>query len=1296
MADLQELFSMLKSSSTANQQNAQSSQQAPLPFPHIAGSYQQPSVSSPIFSPPAQTPNPSGSGILSPKVATPAQDTKAANLLNLLRFNGQPQQSSPLTDLQNVANTSKSLEHVHPGTIAQSRNESGPRTVTSPSSNPQNFLLNLLNQPRKTTEDSSPQIQAPQPRPMVASQSELMDNLADASVGMDGESKKQESRETTPMRVFGQKSRETTPFEVASAQKGSGIFTYVNPFEKLSASTPKRSTPKPETPVQPAAGPVNPNKRHAVESAPDPPAEAAPLAMSNPPAAVAVSAAISGAKSAIKQESEEVPESWQTSKVDSDVVQVHNLPMRPFTSITVHPTTTNSTFKPEGIMDIVRLKKEFDQVDRTLATASRSHIAYAMSRSGGFRIIRQDSGRDKQVFKSNPERVFHIQVSEGPEKMPRDTVLAAGVNGSVFWTKVDLSVDEKWADQDLEAHGFVLPAVSAQEENTSGSPVKTRSKLSSRHQDIFALSRGKSIHIVAPEIAGSTKYTDAKTRVVDTEKYFQERNLKITTGKACKDFTFSEDDSTIASLDKAGRVRFWDVRELSEAARSPKNASMELKTPLMTLNTSIGSDKVSPTSIMFVDKERPITKGVALRYLLLGTKQNHVISLVDISLQKVVQELHFPHDSDSDAICSLAYHPKSGIISLAHPTRNSVYFIHLSAPRYHIPAMDQAKFTSMLASEDPALPKPESTAIMSGIREIKLGSKGQIRSVDMLRSPASTSPDDSRSEEVLFELYAMHSTGVTCLSVRKADLGWGYDNKVLSPHDAEKEGSITISPITVPAVAEASVASETPARPKTIVKSEPVKNASSAQPKIKNALTEPVVAQKTVVQSIELPESKAMPKANPPLLTPDSYAMAASRTAGMAVPEVASPDQRKPDPAEKPSVLVDRTKKNLTNGDAVNTGNAGASQIASLITSELDTLYKRIEEHRRVQDIAASTRQQGVLQLVSETLTDNVERSLAKIVSTSLQQELLPAVADVFSALAERRLAEHLHESVGNVVPQEVRAALPSALATALRDEETIRMMSGPIASDLSQKVLQTMEGVVRKTIAPTISQTITTSVQKAVQDSEERLASQRGELDTKFDRLANLIYGLSENLQQVTASQAALQDQVSSLQKQLEMSRQPSRPATAAASAPASASTQDPELDEITEMMKEGRFEEATIRWLQSSRQAELFDRLFVRVNPQYLQKLSPLVKLSVSAAVSTSFEENVDQRLDWLGIILHSTDLQDTEIVSVAPKIMNVLLSRIQGAYMTFAERDPADPVLRKFSGVSKQITEIGRVLG
>ena len=114
-------------------------------------------------------------------------------------------------------------------------------------------------------------------------------------------------------------------------------------------------------------------------------------------------------------------------------------------------------------------------------------------------------------------------------------------------------------------------------------------------------------------------------------------------------------------------------------------------------------------------------------------------------------------------------------------------------------------------------------------------------------------------------------------------------------------------------------------------------------------------------------------------------------------------------------------------------------------------------------------------------------------------------------------------------------------------------------------------------------------------------------------------------------------------------------------------------------------------LQWLSSARQGELFDKLFVRVNPQYLLRLSPLVSLSVSAALTSSFENNIHERLDWLATVLQTINLGNDEIREIAPKIMDVLQQRMQGAYMQLAETKGHDPALQKIATLSRQINEI-----
>lgn len=64
-------------------------------------------------------------------------------------------------------------------------------------------------------------------------------------------------------------------------------------------------------------------------------------------------------------------------------------------------------------------------------------------------------------------------------------------------------------------------------------------------------------------------------------------------------------------------------------------------------------------------------------------------------------------------------------------------------------------------------------------------------------------------------------------------------------------------------------------------------------------------------------------------------------------------------------------------------------------------------------------------------------------------------------------------------------------------------------------------------------------------------------------------------------------------------------------------------------------------MQWLQSSQQADLFDNLFVRLNPAYLTGLSPIVSLSVGVAVTSSLETNLPERLSWLEVVLQTVNL-------------------------------------------------------
>ncbi|KAL9119771.1 MAG: hypothetical protein Q9187_003675 [Circinaria calcarea] len=1069
----------------------------------------------------------------------------------------------------------------------------------------------------------------------------------------------------------------------------------------------------------------------------------------------------------------------KNQEADSFVnVIVYNFPLKPFVSIDIKPDAISPlNFREDAVMDIARLKKEFDQIDRTLATASNEFILYAMPKPGGLRIIRQEDGLDRQIFRDTHDRIFNASISTAPpgSEWPShetQTLVATAVSGSVYWATICQPSGDSLKDETLEQHGLAFPPVPAHDENTSGGQLKTRAKKSSRHPEFFAIGRGKSIQIVFPLHAKASSLVSS-TFVVDTEKYFKDRCLKINTGKAGKDFTFSEDDTMIVTLDKAGRVRFWDITDLIDQANgtASKIAPIEIKTPILTFSTAVPNEKPWPTSLLFVDKLRPYTKGIALRYVIVGMKQNHTLQLWDLGLGKAVQELNFPHEKESDAICSVSYHPASGIIVVGHPTRNSIYFIHLSAPKYSLPAMSQSKFVQRLANKDPSLPKPESTAIMSGIREYSFLSKGQLRSLDLLPiSNESTRGGSNMEDPALFELYAMHSKGVTCLSIKKEDLGWSQDSKVLYPVEAEKVGCIVVKELREPhsgSFGETQSANEdttqelsgsTTVSSKSTTKeskkqtiTQATKPADSKSKDHESAADVPKPAEAaqtngTSNATVEKSEKKKKKRAgggtgdSSSVVTPftpavsESYATAAQRARSPAKQtgvtsdgEAVRPVMVKSGSLDAPEAVTASTdtkaKRSALDAQSISVGISGdfidkelkkieksvSGVFSKVLGQELDTLHRRLDEDKRVQDAAGAAKQDAVLRLVSLSLTENVDKALSRHISTSIQQVVLPSIANITSSTLDKKISEILAEQLRDKIPSQLKSTLSDAISKAVQDPDVLRAISDQVTSRVTSHVEKDFSTVLHNTITPTFQKGVINTAQKLNAETERRVGEQihQAELQhrndsTKIDQLTALVRGLSETVHTMAAAQSEFQSEILKLQQQSWQDRQGSSTRNASAQhqqkslAPSespepAASPEQEELDRITSLMKEGRFEEGTIQWLQSNQQADLFDEFFIKCNPAYLKQCQALVTLSVGAAVTASLETNISERLEWLETVISTIDPRDPDIREVAPKIMDVLCQRLEGQFMRIAENDPRDPILRLIPPLTRRAREI-----
>lgn len=1121
------------------------------------------------------------------------------------------------------------------------------------STNPQNFLLSLLNQASAPVRDtaslkgsiaSGQSLPAEMPEAMADNVVQDVKDAVAEDTTLSPVAQRTESRKSSPIRVFGEPTQETSAFEAPAAATKGTVFTYVNPFEQLSASSPHNRTPIPgsrsATPQSENAQRGDSSLKKARKISPEPtsstpePTEATPTSADLLQRPETVSEALSEVGEQVHKEVTEtlaevvskahgdsVPKSEQAvqeaaveikqelkdeetrremeaampkpmaqafeATIDAvaendvaadgqrsdtnanEVVRVFNFPMRPFVSIDIK-TLDDPPMPVTDKManDIARLKKDFDQIDRNLVTASQNFIIYTL-KDGGFRVIRQDNGDNTEVFAANPrepesrshsfrgkannakifkghkERVFNVMMGRSDDKQPNrdtETILGAGVNGSVFWTSLlDFPGDNELPDRDgFEFRGFILPPIPTNDDNQAGSQLKTRVKASSRHATFFGYGRGKSIYIIWPGLARTSEFTN-DDRICDTEAYLNHFKLQIHTGKAAKDFAFSADDTVIASLDKVGKLKFWDIRKLTDPSIpmpvSSRSGRREIiKEPIMSLATHVPDQKMWPTSLMFIDKERPMAKGIALRYLVVGMKQNHTLQLWDLSLGKPVQEINFPHEGESDAICSLVYHPKTGILVVGHPTKNTIYLLHVSSPRYNLPPMSQAKFLSMVASKDSSLPTPDSTIIISGIREYALGKRGRLRSLDILDDLTERGPE---SDSPYFELYAFQAKGVTVISIGRENLGWSKDGKIVNGVDALAEDAISLKPLVQPTQTTASETNSTNGdAPSQVTQSARQNTRTAAKSQLMEATPTPSTPPADVVNGADKTDKKKKKKAVH--TSPPAPAFATPSHSKSPAPESAV-ERQTVAVSEDIEVGIPQWAKEILaimkSGAASAVGDGNKDTLNGLdksINTHFNNLYRKINEDRRVMDAAGNAKQDALLRLVSSTLNENIEPTMDRIVSEALEKILLGPVRDFLVQNMDRNLAEAYSQGMKKAIPREIEKTLPTALKSVLQDQMLLAHLTERISQTIDLRLRNTFEAVFEEAFVPAFTNLSMDSGRKIAHEvgrtvnEQLRLAEQKHQQDAaKIDALLKQVHDLQATVTGLMENQNHFQMQL-------------------------------------------------------------------------------------------------------------------------------------------------------------------------
>jgi hypothetical protein len=243
--------------------------------------------------------------------------------------------------------------------------------------------------------------------------------------------------------------------------------------------------------------------------------------------------------------------------------------------------------------------------------------------------------------------------------------------------------------------------------------------------------------------------------------------------------------------------------------------------------------------------------------------------------------------------------------------------------------------------------------------------------------------------------------------------------------------------------------------------------------------------------------------------------------------------------------------------------------------------------------------------------------------------------------------------------------------------------MSRIIADTISQKISKQTEiqlaDALQKQIVPAFKTLAVSAAEKAASEVEVRLRNEIRQLEAdrrhdlnRLEKLGQVLQATSETLQQMSNTQVAFQGQILKDRRQLALlgdsstpsgSRQvstarltPSPQSFGQQLAPRQKTKEELELEEITELMNEGRYEEGSIKWLQSSQPVELFDKLFIHFTPEYLATdVSPLIAFSIAVTIGNSLTTNTARRLEWIIAAFNAVDLS-VSVFIIGPITMDI----------------------------------------
>jgi hypothetical protein len=330
--------------------------------------------------------------------------------------------------------------------------------------------------------------------------------------------------------------------------------------------------------------------------------------------------------------------------------------------------------------------------------------------------------------------------------------------------------------------------------------------------------------------------------------------------------------------------------------------------------------------------------------------------------------------------------------------------------------------------------------------------------------------------------------------------------------------------------------------------------------------------------------------------------------------------------------------------------------------------------------------------MVSEVLNENTQKVLEALIQEQFENAVIPSISQVASKTMTEHFATTLNAQVSHSVQKEIRGALPSAASHAMKDTDFIKAIADRVGAEVTVSVQREVMTSLASRLSANFTHMATQAAQRVAGEMQqhhraeiERIEAQRAADTKKVDQLMSLVSHLSDTVSTMAAAQSQFQGEFLKFQQQamrqtagsehhappamygqmpqnqpygqnLAQMQSPDRSSQLSLTHPnhyapsvsnasnASKAVSDYDVDlehrigPIDASIKSGKVEEAMIRWMQSGREQDVFEKYLYKYNPQILRGLPQLVLLSVAATITAELEGSLTrEKVTWLETVIH-----------------------------------------------------------